>query len=357
MSEDLFLRIFDKALSDDPNYPLNFEPRWIKKLSDEDADLMSEAKVEILRLASARVAAKITHGELSILAISGFANPHEIPDGLIEVDPTPGTFALFVLKSDIAATGTAAEIRDISEGISKSHPPYGGHDLDLIIPLFPKIRYFKLDEEFNYLSQLDRIIGTYCAKSLSSTSMGISDRVCKKFSDLFESGADQIPFFILLRGMLSESHQILFLDLYRCVEQLYSIPRVSELTRVLGLAKSIHEIARILEETISWRPKEDEALAALFSEVDVKVCDLIRASFGDREKVEDGKKSAERAAKRVYRLRNASVHFRPAMQGDDVSSVDWDLLIDAMLSVVGHLYGAHGHTYHAGVAADVPLEA
>lgn len=346
MSEELFCTIFEKALSDDPDFPLDFEPRWISKLSDDDVNFMSEAEIDILPLTSSRVAAKMTHHDKSILAITGFATPHEIPVGLTEVDPTPGTFALFVVEAQIGATGTASEIRNISEGISSSHPPYNGHGLDQILPIFPEIKFFELDKNYNYLTYLDRTIGTYCAKSLSSTGMSISPPVCIKFSNLFEDGADEIPFFVLLRGMMSESHQILFLDLYRCIEQLYSVPKVSALTKALSLPDPIREISRILEETISWRPKEDEALAALFLEVDKNTCDLIRICFGDCEKLDEPRRSAERAAKKVYKLRNASVHFRPAMQGKDIFDVDWNTLIDAMLSVVTALYGAHGPAYH-----------
>lgn len=349
LSEELFLKILEKGLREDPDFPLSLDGRWIEKLNDADATFMSKAEVEILRLSSSRVAAKMTHEDLSVFAISGFSVCDEIPEGLSERDATPGTFALFALQADLEVTGSAAEIRNLTELVSEAHPPYIGHELNQVMPIFPDIIFFEIDKAFDYTNHLDRLVGSYCAKTVSQSGMHLSSNTQIEISKMFETGADEIPYHVLLRGLLSASPQVLFLDLYRCIEQLYSVPRLGELQKALRHSASIYDLSRVLEETISWRPKEDEALFQLFTGITTDHCKAIRSHFGDIESIENTK-SAERAAKRIYRLRNENVHFRPAMTGDELSEETWDAVICTMLSVVSDLYDIHGKTYHSAAA-------
>lgn len=345
MSEDLFLAILEKGLSEDPDLPLTLDGRWIEKESELDATFMSDAQVEVLRLSSSRVAAKMTHEDLTVFAISGFSHCDELPDGLSEREPTPGTFALFALEANLDVIASSSEIRDLTELVSAAHPPYNGHGLDQVLPVFENVRFFELDRAVAYTNRLDRIVAAYCARVAPKSGIKLSLETQKEISRLIESGADEIPYHVLLRGMLSASHQFLFLDLYRCVEQLYSVPRVGKLLEALGHSASIYDLSKTLEDALSWRPKEDESLLQLLSGIDVDHCKSIRAHFGDRDEIEDIK-SVERAAKRIYKLRNESVHFRPAMTGDELSEKTWDSVICSMLLVVSDLYDKYGKLYH-----------
>src|SRR5690606_22332176 len=80
---------------------------------------------------------------------------------------------------------------------------------------------------------------------------------------LFESGADTIPFSLPLQGLLSYSWPSLFLDLYRCLEQLYTALKLKSLVGKISHNGSLADLAYLLEDELSWRPKEQDALASI----------------------------------------------------------------------------------------------
>lgn len=346
MSEEIFLRLFERALSLDAAFPLDLNARWVKRLSDDDAALMAKADFLPLKLSLLNSAAIIKYNGTSYFAVSGFNEPERLPPGLEPVESSPGLFGCFIFELKIDSMATASEIRDVVEGYSLAVDGYDGHDLDAVAALFPKVLFYKLDEKFSYLSSVERVLGSYLARGYAGGPLRLGESSRNEFADFFEGGSDWVPYALPLRGLLSFSWTGLYLELYRCIEQLYSIPRIVSLTAKWESSKAIFELSKILEESLSWRPREDEALELLFRDLDPSLCDSVDKCARTLDSVDSEAKPHKRAAKSVYTLRNSCVHFRPATQIGDMTDQKWNAMTVNLLRVVGQLYVRHGERFH-----------
>jgi hypothetical protein len=63
----------------------------------------------------------------------------------------------------------------------------------------------------------------------------------------------------------------------------------------------------------------------------------LRALGGEAEGLDD-EQIAERAAKKIYWMRNSIVHYRPAQHDLDLASFDWNILCKSMAGIVLHVY-------------------
>lgn len=71
-----------------------------------------------------------------------------------------------------------------------------------------------------------------------------------------------------------------FLDIYRSIEQLYSAPKIERLAAKFSINCALSDLAEALESFISWRPKEEKALALLLGEVSQPVrASIVNAFF------------------------------------------------------------------------------
>lgn len=342
MSETIFFLLFERALFLDETFPFDLNPRWIKRQSRFDAELMAKADVTPLKLSMINAAALISYDGTKYFGVSGFNEPERLPTALSPIDLTPGLFASFVGAVRLDALATAAEIRDVVEGLSSAQTDYDGHELSAVARLFPQIRFYQIDMGYVYATSIDRILGAYVARGYSGGPLRLNADCKQRFAEFFEEGPDVAPYLLPLRGLLSFSLSGLYMELYRCIEQLYSVPKIVKLMAEWNSKRNIYDISKLLEDVLSWRPKEDESLELLFAELDVDLCRAIRRSI-DLRSSKDARESPYRAAaRRVYALRNAYVHFRPATQFQDVEDRQWNDIAINMLNAVERLYQLFG---------------
>ena len=346
MSEDIFWRLFDRAISLDEGFPVDLHSRWIKRHSIDDAELMAKADVESIKLSLIDSAAIIRFDERHYFGVAGLEEPQTLPSGLKQIDITPGLFASFVVEVGLDASATAAEIRDIVEGFSSVDNDYQGHDLSDVANLFPKILFYEVNQSYVYARTIERILGSYISRGYSGGPLSFKSDTLIEIATFFENGSDWIPFSLPLRGMFSFSWDGLFLDLYRCIEQLYAVPRITRLTEKWATSESIINLAKLLEDVLSWRPKEDESLELLFRDLDVELCKDIRDGFQFVTVKESSSNPSIVASKRMYALRNSCVHFRPTTQNKKITDPQWNRIISLMLKIIGDLYHKFGRRFH-----------
>lgn len=306
---------------------------------------MAKAEVNLLPLGTRTLAASINHKGECYFCFIGFPLPAELPPGLEPIDATPGLFSSVIYESDVKATATAAQIRDIIQDQYSGANDYSGHDLNDILILFPKMYFFQKSKNTDqiFLQQLERVAGSYVARGYQGYPLDLSVKSLQSLADLFEAGPDTVPYSLPLQGLLSYNFPSLFLDLYRCLEQLYSAPKLLNLAETMTHKGSLADLASLLEKCLSWRPKEEEALSALLSHISPKTRKSIVSAmclYSPRPEA-----TAQKCASLIYKARNSYVHFRPAIKVEIITTENWSKIISAMCISTQEVYFYFGELF------------
>ena len=214
-------------------------------------------------------------------------------------------------------------------------------DLEDIIPYFISLNIYKVKPDTPYsFKDLYQIKG-YFNINLNRNNINFSQSIKTNFLSIFESGLTSIPMDLVELAYKSNQYKQVFLELYRCIEQLYPIPTLQNLLRADGISLTCPiTTAELLETQLNWRPKESDAIEAIFKDLD----EVIKTKF------ESAKSNTEYSglgnATFVYRLRNANVHFRKKLGKGSLDISKWEILIDAMLEATLHLY----RKYDSGIS-------
>lgn len=148
-----------------------------------------------------------------------------------------------------------------------------------------------------------------------------------------------------------------FVDLYRCLEWLYSIPRALMVKRDLALTMKATELARTFREKLAWRRAEQDSLRLLVLDCGVETLDLsvvercmldplphrpvegTRTEVGQPDSEEKWRDLAATAlAKRIYAVRNQIVHQLDELDEQEVKKEQESVLIDILSQLCISLY-------------------
>jgi hypothetical protein len=209
--------------------------------------------------------------------------------------------------------------------------------------------FVEADTNHIYTADVDRVLGAMVAVAYAEGPIALSEQTLKGIATLFAEGSDYIPYPNILQGLLSISWSGLFVELYRCIEQLYAVPRLLDLTKDWKSEMPYSELAELLENRLAWRPKEDESLTRVIARCEQKTLDNLVRAF----EIELDEKSAitERVGRAIYSMRNGLVHFRSAKKVEPPDDAKWDRIIAAMLDAVANTYAAYGQIFHENVTA------
>jgi len=345
MSTTLFARLTNYAAQKDKDVVIrnSEKPRFIKRLCDEDAELMAQAEATTLVLTRQIRLVRITWKDHLYFCVFGLIEPEELPSGLNRVDLTPGTFAISVLEANVLPNVTAAAIREaIESDYFEKGNGYEGHDLDSISHLFPTAQLYQGSTVHGYQESDHRVLGSLLTKTYLDGPIQLEIETIKRFSEFFEGGVRFIPYRNIVQGILAISWENLFLETYRCVEQLYARPKVSLLRDALTSTLPILDLAVLLETHLSWRPKEDEALSSLLMSCEDGIVLSACGSFDIDVVDKTHDKLSAAVARKIYSLRNAIVHFRPIHEAIVKTDEDWNKIACAMIEIVEHIYEKQG---------------
>lgn len=347
MSAALFERLFATASQRGLEIANATEKRFIRRLSDEDAELMAGGDTRSLVISRQVRLVRITFKGEIFFCVFGLATPEHLPFGLELTDLTPAIFAIGVLEARIQPSSSisASDIRDAIEEDFIGSPEYQGHQLDDIARLFPRASVYRVVQDEPYLHSDHRVLGSLLARSYADGPIQIMSPTIEKLWVTFEAGSRFIPYQNLVQGLMAISWEHLFLETYRCLEQLYAEPRVSALRDQWHSTLSLRELAAMLERHLSWRPKEDEALCKIIASCDGACLVSLCVAFGMHEPLEDLALRAERTSRKIYDLRNNVVHYRPIHETIQKTDAEWDCIVFALLDVVNQVYELRGEPF------------
>lgn len=245
MSQALFGRLIEHA--DQEGVPVSHPEcgRYIKRLNDSDADLMSAGAATTVVVNRHIRLVRINHGDHLYFCTFGLPEPEEPLSGLENIPTTPGIFALAVLEANIRPSRavTAATIKEVlDEAHMGNGQGYAGHDLEEVIPLFSPLVVYRVTDQLDYHFNTERVLGSILARTYLDGPILLDPETVEIFVRVFEHESAFIPFRNLIQGMLSISWENLFVEIYRCVEQLYALPRVERLKAELPFASSARDL-------------------------------------------------------------------------------------------------------------------
>jgi hypothetical protein len=342
MSNDLFAKLVH-AVEASPDRVLSNSDgsRWIKRLSEEDAVLMSQADVMEACLVTRHLRAfLIEHEGKRFLGVSGLDADDDLPDGFEAHELTPAFLALAVSELNLVPTASPIEIFDNIDSSFLGEDGYEGHELEDVAKLFPDVSIFKLNEDADSSRSIWRSMGVLLSAFYGQGPIELSEEALKSLKELYEAGSNHVPFRIIVQGQLAMTWSGLFLELYRAIEQLYSVPKLTNLTDEWASPKPFYELAELLENQLGWRPKEEDALRELIESCGGSLLDMLTS-----ELCPNAENKAKAVAKAIYKKRNSLVHFRSAMPEQDYSTEQWNNRIYLMIKLVSKLYERHGENY------------
>lgn len=337
MSKALFNVLVERS----PSLEHPTKKRYIRRQSDEDADLMARAEVlEALRATRSLSCCLIEHDGSRYCIVSGIPEIFETPDFLTATDISPGLFQVAWIASRIPPIAKDLEIKEAID-YQFENDGFEGINLDEILTLFPKYFAFRFDSEIDGYSAA-RILAIFLVMNYEEYAVDFSEDLLSAFRNIFEEGDDTVPFGVLLQALLSFSWGDMYLHIYRCLENLFSSGPLSKLEEAITFSVPRFQLAKALEDNLSWRPNEQAALEHLLGELS----DSELAKLGSSLSCSKGA-SVQEVAKAVYRLRNAQAHYRPALYDASYTNDEWQQINGEMLKVLNSIYLKHGPAFSA----------
>lgn len=349
MNGILFERLIEYAAQAGDSVANRDAGRWISRKEDADAALMANATTEV-RIVTRQIRfVNVEHEGERYFCTFGLPEPDEVPPDLEITNVTPGLFTIAVLEAQVRPpmSVTSAEIKQVLDDRYKGNAGYDGHDLEEIEPLFPALLVFRATAAADYHAITERVLGSILARTYFDGPISLEPDTVAVLTRVFEADSARIPFRNLVQGVLSISWENLFLETYRCIEQLYGMKRFGMLKAKLNFAESPRDLAKVLEDHLSWRPKEAEAFIAL-----VNLCDealILTVCTGLAIQVDMHERRCSRMVEELYGLRNTIVHYRPAHEMVQKTDADWNIIVRGMLEIVAQLYNDHADEFF-GVA-------
>ncbi|MEG4231499.1 hypothetical protein QUA40_05180 [Microcoleus sp. Pol11C3] len=210
-------------------------------------------------------------------------------------------------------------------------------DYSLISNVFEPFSVYRIPEDSAFIEKNDldliRISGFYALKNSQLIALNFSRETLDKFENVFFEGSESIPYENLLFSLVSVSWKYSFLDIYRCIERLFSIAFWADFHKNLKIEDSLLKFSADLENHTQWKPKEIDAVNKLIKDSPEEACRLLK----EIKSFIDGTEAAD-CGDLVYKIRNSIVHFRPANQSINLDDKNWDMLIRASLYIVEYWY-------------------
>jgi hypothetical protein len=246
---------------------------------------------------------------------------------------------LTVILAELAPrpTATPSVIRNVVEAADlHSDDKYNGHDPELIASLFPTIRVF----ETSTLSEDEALRAFFgvCVEECEFSESWIESDLACALRLIGELDPNKIPYRVLCRSIFDADPTSFFLALYRCLEALYAFSGARRLMDALGMSVPWVDVAAVLETELGWYPREENSLTQLLGMAAILDLQSINVLLGDASDDAAPDNIINRAARKIYRLRNSIVHFRPTHSTMVFYGIDWNRICEIMANIVIYVY-------------------
>lgn len=175
--------------------------------------------------------------------------------------------------------------------------------MNIVERYFSKISLFKIragsslisDESKDYRIALAAVLCSNAARPLEWPSQTL-----ERLSEMAMDRNEKAPFHLLFRMLTESRGDAAFLDVYRCIEQLFPLPKIATLCSDLGVTIPAMQVAKSLEQHLGWRRPEIESLIQIMdsapSHLLDKFCTFFKITVNTKE-------PANAIARTIYDIR------------------------------------------------------
>lgn len=281
------------------------------------------------------------------LLVSEGALPVLKSEGIVRVDANPALL-LASLKDMSVRRVCSVNLQELEQNVlsqQEDSAEYIGHDLEELLDFFEPVVFFEIMPDSIYSSRLVNEVAYYVA----SYSRELINPKLEPFLVEFRSLLSHDGSFMkqnIFWSMTSTHYKHAFLELYRCVESVYTLPRALSLKSKTGLTLAGHLVAKICIEELGWRRKEEDSLFRVLSLMPVSRLQLlalsrlpyVNSADWDFNLPETNSKGIESLARFIYKLRNQMVHQFDAENETTITNDDWSVLIELLISVIDYIF-------------------
>ena len=314
-----------------------------------------------LKNAKVKKTPHLTLGPKAQFAIAAFDNRHFLvavgveiilPDvsDILPIELNSGAFTLFATELEVPFN----ELADIGHELAEHVfiPLNEESDKAVILPMdvveryFEKISLFEIQADSSLISDDAKdyriaLAAVLCANT--ARPLAWSSRTMERLGEMAMDRNEKAPFHLLFRMLTESRGDAAFLDVYRCIEQLFPLPKIATFCDELGVTIPAMQVARSLEHHLGWRRPEIESLTQIMAGAPSSLLDQLREFFQIAVGTSD---QAGAIAKAIYDLRNRHVHYR-ALHAADIEALppDWLNLADLLLELVQFLYAENANAF------------
>ena len=249
-----------------------------------------------------------------------------------EVDLAMFVYSVFVLNANVSHTKEPIEIYN-NVLCQPEDEAYHGHNLDDLIECFENIVFYEIPETSSLsIENPYDSYAYYLLKKLQVESLKWEDRTLDILEEIILNGNNKIPFHNIVLALLANQWNHSFLETYRCIEHLFHVIRSEEFYNVLNTPLTMLDVAREIEDKISWRPNEESAISDIFKEISnlhiTSELEQVKNKYDNNIKIE----------RWYYKQRNSIAHYRAIHEPLKFDNSEWNIMIRFNLMVVEHLY-------------------
>lgn len=333
-SEKIFRLLADYVLSADSTYGFDLSKCYIDFQQSDKCILNTMSTVYMQNFIPNANFSIVEYNGKNMLIIIG-ENKINFSDTVLiqyEVDLAIFVYSVFILRANVNRTKEPIEIYN-NILCQPEDEAYHGHNLDDLIGCFENIVAYEITETSSLsIENPYDSYAYYLLKKMQVEPLKWEDKTLDILEEIIMSGNNKIPFHNIVLALLANQWNHSFLETYRCIEHLFHVIRLEEFYNVLNTPLTMLDVAREIEDKISWRPNEENAIADIFKEISglhiTSELEQVKNKYDNNTKIE----------KWYYKQRNSIAHYRAIHEPLKFDNSEWNIMIRFNLMVVGHLY-------------------
>lgn len=223
---------------------------------------------------------------------------------------------------------------------------YKGHEFEEVKNYFEDMKVFEVGKDSVVRTSKPKVRAQYIISNSSSCVRLPLGEVGDGMRELFAESSPLL-FDNVFSALTSTYWEHAFLELYRAVEAIYQIPKVTSLKESLGdrvKDLSVIDLARACYEKLGWRPFEKESLKSLLRVISEQELEKL-VDFGIINQPEDfgteddrRNKIIEKGAEAIYQTRNKLVHRIYYYRESIATDAEWQNLLRFLVIFVSSIY-------------------
>lgn len=206
---------------------------------------------------------------------------------------------------------------------------------DTILGCFPEIKTYKFKEtvstdDNDRLYDLKVIAYYALCQSKNALVLPFEELTIADFINIANDSNEYYPIDYLIRSLTSSTWKTSFLDIYRCIERLYSLSFLDAYRRGLSSTLTPTQTRDVIKsiQRGKFESHEDANIKHLIDLVPRSITSLM-----------DGILNGETLYTWVYKRRNESVHFqREKRPVDELTDANWNIFFQFLLKAIRSLY-------------------